>query len=42
VTRTGRRIVVQAEGMQYPWSVQVAGGPSSPASSGASRLEIEL
>jgi alpha-D-xyloside xylohydrolase len=42
VTRVGRRIVVEAEGMKYRWSVHVAGGSSSQAAPDASRLEIEL
>ena len=42
VTRVGRSVVVEAEDMQYPWSVHVAGGPSSQAASNVSRLEIEL
>jgi alpha-D-xyloside xylohydrolase len=42
VTRTGRRIVVQAQGTDRPWSVHVAGGPLAQTAPGALRLEIEL
>ena len=42
VTRVGQRIVVEAEGTQRPWSVQVAGGPQAQAAPDALRLEIEL
>jgi alpha-D-xyloside xylohydrolase len=42
VTRVGRRIVVEAEGTQRPWSVHVAGGPQAQVAPDALRLEIEL